>query len=221
MSVSATSYHSSAVYKIIADRFYKRHRIKIADHIDTMTKLGVRIGQGFSFVPNDMKDLRDLIVSHRNFRKDNTKNFCDYVAALATKGEGFREIGAPSLHCQITDSKFHVHLDMFGFVAIGPDGKKYFTPDAIQHIIDELGWAKLVEILDEKAPPLGQLFGRVHLVVPNTKNRFNQGMDGKIDLAAGAKFNLYESKNWTLAIEKTVSLDGVKKTMVNVELFEL
>ncbi len=125
MAISKHEYFFNEVYRVIANRLADRHKIQISDHIDTMFEIGARPGQGITFRPVDGDRLKSLLKMPA-FAHDDRRNFCERVAAAATKGEGYREVGAPSLHCQIAANSCNIHLDSYGFVAIGPDGKKYY-----------------------------------------------------------------------------------------------
>lgn len=209
MAISKHAYLFNPVYRVIANRFTTRHHVKIGEHIATMNRIGVRLGQGITFIPHDHTRLKQALRKPA-FAHDDRRHICDAVAALATQGEGYREFGAPSLHCQIAQGSCNIHLDSFGFVAIGPDGKKYYNPDLVQHIVDELGWATIVGWLDKKQPTLGSLIGRTHPILPNSRNRY--------DLSVGGKFVLARGKGWSLAVDGTVSAKRERKVMGKVEI---
>jgi hypothetical protein len=209
MAISKHAYLFNSVYRVIANRFMDRHEINIDNHIDTMHKIGARPGQGITFRPVDSDKLKSLLKKPA-FTHDNRRNFCELVAAAATKGEGYRETGAPSLHCQIAASICNIHLDSYGFVAIGPDGKKYYNPELVQHIVDELGWATVVEWLDKKQPAVGGFLGKFRPILPNSRNRYNPAVGGRFVVAKG--------QGWSLGIDRTVSLTGEKKTIANLEI---
>ena len=100
MAISKHAYLFNKVYRDIANRLRDRHNINIANHIDTMEKIEPTLGQGFWFRPVDSGKLKNLL-KMPGFAHDNRRNLCDRVAAMATKGQGYRETGAPSLYCQI------------------------------------------------------------------------------------------------------------------------
>ena len=209
MAISKHEYFSNNVYRVIANRLMDRHRIHIDKHIDTMHVIGVRLGQGITFRPVNSDNLKSLLKMPA-FAHDNRRSFCERVAAAATQGEGYRETGAPSLHCQIAASSCNIHLDSYGFVAIGPGGKKYYNPDLVQHIVDELGWATVVGWLDKKQPTIGGFVGRFRPILPNSRNRYNPAVGGRFVVAKG--------QGWSLGIDRTISLSGEKKTMGNLEI---
>lgn len=209
MAISKHAYLFNPVYRVIANRLTERHKIDLNKHIDTMYEIGTRPGQGITFRPVDSDKLKNLLKLPM-FAHDNRRHFCERVAAAATQGEGYRETGAPSLHCQIAASRCNIHLDSYGFVAIGPDGKKYYNPDLVQHIVDELGWATVVGWLDKKQPTLGGFIGRIRPILPNSRNRYNPAVGGRFVVAKG--------QGWSLGIDRTISLTGEKKTVANLEV---
>lgn len=206
MALDWTQYIGNPVYQTIASRLYERHNIRIADQIDSMSRIGARNGIGFHFVAKNPESLRLIFKQSPGFAHDNRQHFCDQAAALATNGEGFREIGVPSLHCAVAKSICSIHLDSFGFVARGPDGKKYYNPDLIQHIIDELGWASFVQWVESKSRPLGGFLARIHPVLPNSRNRYNLSIDPRKrnPLTLGGQLDVIERNTWRLSIEGRV-----------------
>ncbi len=205
-------YYGNSIYKQIASRLYNRHKIRIADHINVMEKIGTRLGQGIEFEPIDGGNLKNLLKMPK-FAHDNRKHLCDLVAAGATKGEGYREIGVPSLHIQVAPTLCKIHIDNFGFVAIGPDGQKYYNPDLVQHIVDELFWEdKFVGWVSTKNQTLGGFLGRIHPVLPNSRNRY------KLDF--GGRFDVKKGKGWSLGLEATRGLSGENKVMGKIEVYE-
>ena len=210
MAISKHSYFLNNVYRTIANRLFDRHRINISEHIDVMSKIGVRPGQGITFRPVDRNILENLF--RKAFTHDNRRNLCELVAAAATKGEGYRESGAPSLHCQVSTSSCNIHLDSYGFVAIGPDGRKYYNLDLVQHIVDELGWAIVVEWLEKKQPMVGSFVSRFHPILPNSRNRYNP--------AVGGRFTVAKGQGWSLGIDSTVSSNNEKKTLAVLEVLD-
>ncbi|MBT3058252.1 MAG: hypothetical protein AB2728_04435 [Candidatus Thiodiazotropha sp.] len=209
MTISKHAYTFNSVYRTIANRLRNRHNINIGDHIDTMLEIGARAGQGITFRPIDSNKLKSLLKMPA-FAHDDRRNLCERIAAAATKGEGYREVGAPSLHCQIAANSCNIHLDSYGFVAIAPDGTKYYNPDLVQHIVDELGWATVVGWLDKKQPVLGGLVGRFRPILPNSRNRYAPAVGGRFVLAKG--------KGWGLGIDHTVSTSGERQTKANLEV---
>jgi hypothetical protein len=206
-----SSYIGSQVYQNICNRFYNRHQIKFPDHIASVLKVGVLNGQGIEFVAKDAARFGNLLRMPR-FAPDDRRHLCDRVASLATKGQGYREVGVPSLHVAVSPDLCSVHIDTFGFVAIGPNGQKYYNPDAIQHILDELVLQdKFVGWVTKHNRSLGAFLGRVHFVGPSSRNRYR--------LAAGGRFNLKQGVGWSIGIEANKSLSGEKRYMGKVDVF--
>ncbi len=209
MAITKQAYLFNGVYRTIANRLRDRHNIKLDEHVAAMLKIGPRPGVGVTFKPVDSDRLKSLLQMPA-FAHDNRNDLCERLAAAATQGEGYRETGAPSLHCQIAAQSCNIHLDSYGFVAIAPDGQKYYNPDLVQHIVDELGWGTVVGWLDNKQPTLGRFMNRFHPILPNSRNRYN--------LALGGQFILKEGQGWSLGIERTYSSSGEKKIMANLEI---
>ena len=195
------SYYWEPVFRDIADRFYRQHRIFLQDHIATLKRVSHLHGEGIDFIPVDHKKfIEALRASH--FKLDNKRHLCDAVAASATNGVGYREVGIPSLHCQVSSGSVNVHIDAFGFVAMH-NGQKIYTPDAIQHIIDELVWAKVVAWIRKRDPELASLLEKTHPVVPHSKIKYAPVAGGRIDIRKG--------KGWSLAYDYTVGFAGERK----------
>ena len=206
-------YYGNAIYKEIAGRLYKRHNIRIVDHINVMEKIGTTVGQGITFEPKDGEQLKNLLKMAK-FAHDNRKYFVDRLAAGATKGEGYREVGARSLHSQVTPTRCNIHIDHFGFVAIGLNGQKYYNPDSAQHIVGELLWDDIiVGWVSKHNRTLGGILGHTHPVIPNSRNRFKLDFGGRIDVKKGNK--------WSVGLEATRGISGENKFMVKVEGWEL
>lgn len=210
MSISRHAYFTNSVYRGIANRLAKRYKINIAEHIVDMEKVGANIGVGFDFVPADADKLKKLL-KLPHFAHDNRNYLCDRAAALVTHGEGYREVGAPSLHFQVASDVVNVHLDTYGFVAIGPNGEKYFNPELIQHIADDLGAATLAQLVGKVHPKLGAFLGRFHPIVPNASNRYRP--------ALGARFVVGKWKGWTLGLDWTKSSSGETRKGATLELW--
>jgi hypothetical protein len=177
-SIPKVVYGFDPIFTGISTRFRTRHGININRHIESMSWVGQRIEQGFNFVPFSASDfLAEL--KEAGFENDLREKHLGFIpsvgaiAALATKGEGYREPGSPSLHCAVAPDLCNVHLDNVGFRVDG------YNPDAGQHIVDELIWQ------DKVAPLLGTAIGkilpdslsgivtdmlhRLHPVVPNSR----------------------------------------------------
>lgn len=206
-----SAYLTSQVWKDICHRFYKQHRIKFPDHVDTVVSVGVTNGQGIEFVARDHETFEALL-KKPVFQPDDKKHLCDRVASMATKGQGYREASVPSLHIAVAPSLCSVHIDTFGFVAIGPNGQKYYNPDAIQHILDELVWQdKFVGWVTTKNRAVGAMLGRVHFDGPSSRNRYR--------LQVGARVNVVERPNWSIGFEANRSLEGENRYMGMIDVF--
>ncbi|NJM52504.1 MAG: hypothetical protein HC846_03365, partial [Blastocatellia bacterium] len=140
-------YSNDSVYLEIQRRFMRfSPPIKIGEHIDSMIEIGRTISEGITFKPISSLSLRmDIAFTKMDknsgqlaFHWDDRKVWVYKLAALATDGEGYREIGTPSLHCAISDEKCNIHIDEFGFIALLPSGESYLTPSLVRHIGDEL-----------------------------------------------------------------------------------
>jgi hypothetical protein len=206
-----SEYLGSKVYKDICHRFYKRHFIKFPDHIDAVYSVGVNNGQGIEFKPRDAAKFGALL-RPPSFAPDDKHFFADRIASLATKGQGYREVGVPSLHVAVSPELCSVHIDTFGFVAIGPNGQKNYNPDAIQHIFDELVLQdKFVGWVTKHNRTLGAALGHVHFVGPSSRNRYR--------LAVGGRLNVAQGSGWSLGIQATKALSGEKRYMGTVEVY--
>ncbi|WP_299482658.1 hypothetical protein [uncultured Roseibium sp.] len=209
--LGVSSYLGSEVYKQICNRFYKQHSIKLPDHIAEVYKVGVSNGQGMEFLARDPEKFEALLKMPK-FAPDNQEHFCDRIASMATKGQGYRETGVPSLHIAVAPEECSVHIDTFGFVAIGPDGQKYYNPDAIQHILDELLWQdKFVGWVTKHSKPLGMLLSHVHFRGPSSRNRYR--------LSAGVRVNAAQGDGWNIGIEATQALSGEQTVVGSVEVY--
>jgi hypothetical protein len=205
-------YLGSQVYKDICNRFYNRHFIKFPDHVAAILSVGVTNGQGIEFAAKDADKFQRLL-RMPSFAPDNKRHLCDRVASLATKGQGYREVGVPSLHIAVSPDLCSVHIDTFGFVAIGPDGQKYYNLDAIQHIVDELLLQdKFVGWVTKRNRTLGAMLGRVHFAGPSSRNRYR--------LAVGGRVNVVERPGWSIGLEVNRSLSGETRYMGKVDVFD-
>ena len=212
MTIPRHVYIFNEVFNVIKDRLWLLHNINIFEHIDIMHEIGVRPGQGITFRPVDSDNLKSLL-KWPSFTHDNRNNFCERLASAATRGKGYRETGSPSLHFQIAASYCNIHLDNYGFVTIGPNGIKYYNPDSVQHIVDELVWGVyVVEKLDKKAPMIGSIVGRFHPILPNSRNRHNP--------AVGGRFDVVKRKGWALGIDTTISITGERRVIGAWEVYE-
>lgn len=215
-------YSDNPVYMEIQNRFFHFHpRINIGEHIDSMIEIGRTISEGITFKPVSSLRLRmdiaftniDQYSNQKAFHWDNRKVWVNKLAALATDGEGYREIGTPSLHCAISEEKCNIHIDEFGFVAIGLNGEEYFTPDLVRHIGDELIWRDKIRknairflkfsLPDEIAEPAAKLLDRTYLVMPNSQDRYGFDINNKFKPRIGLGFKLWNNKVVDLRFEYT------------------
>jgi hypothetical protein len=214
-------------YKVISERLMNFNPgIDLGKHIAHDTKkakdkleIGPTTSEGISFVPRDPIALRMEIVAARNksglsvFHYDDRKIWIFRLAAVATHGGGYREIGSPSLHCAIASDVCNIHLDDFGFVSIGSDGKTYFTPDALPHIADELIYRAyirkyvrkaLVAGLGEKiAAPAALLLDQSYLALPTLSKLNMSKLTNKIDKRIGMGVKIAETDAIKLRFEST------------------
>ena len=203
MAISKTVYWTSDVYMKIVSRFRQRYYLDLTQHIDSMSKIGRSVGEGITFVPVDHQRLIQALTATRAFAHDDRAVLVQEIAAAATEGEGFRERGSPSLHCQISASVCNIHLDQYGFVAEGPDGQTYYNPDAVQHIFDELVWA--TDIVPEVRKLLGDkmadVLSRLQPVLPNSTNNYRPAVGGQLVLGSGS--NGDASGRWKVTVDVT------------------
>jgi hypothetical protein len=87
-----------------------------------------------------------------------------------------REIGPSSVHWQIEPQVCNVHIDRWGFVMKDGDGNSYYSPDAIQHIVDELMWAKIAEWMGNKlgSQKVYLMMRKIQPVLPNSSNQYHK-----------------------------------------------
>jgi len=202
-------------------------RIVLSDHIDKVLEVGRTISEGITFKPRSASTFRNAVVSatrkgQRAFHWDDRRIFLYKLAALATDGQGYREIGTPSLHIAISDEKCNVHIDEFAFVLKGPFGSTYFSPDAMRHIGDELVYRAYVRkylimglyqtLPDQIAKPAAQLLDRTYMVLPSTENRFDMRVGMGVRLNTGK----YHQLNFEYTCGNSDCSDG--KYMVNLNL---
>lgn len=194
--IAEAVYRKDPIFRQLADRFWSKHRIDIHQHIEHVVKLGHRLEQGFNFVPmlasaweEELKRARfelDLRERHLGFIPS-----VGSIAAAATKGEGYREPGSPSLHCAVSPSLCNVHLDAVGFKVEGGYG-----PDAPQHIVDELFWQdKVVKSLEGILPKMvTDALYRVHPIVPSSRqiNPYSKEIGVQVDLMNIRRNNLQQ-----------------------------
>lgn len=191
-------YMGSPVWKAISHRFYELHGIRIAEHVKSMLKVERGLGQGITFVPKERHELVRKLIDTGAFAHDDRDYLVDRAAAAVTQGEGYREIGPVSLHVAVAPERCNIHIDDYGFVGIGPDGKKYFNADLFQHIGDDLGIGFLREFFNKHAPPVGWMLERTHVDLPNSSNQYRKGIGAHFDIARGRSNN--PEKRWALTL---------------------
>jgi hypothetical protein len=193
-----------------------RHFIDIRAHIKSMWKLKRRLEEGFYFVPKDVGKWEAALI-HAGFQHDLREKHLGFIpsvgalAALATTGQGYRERGSPSLHCAVARDMCNVHLDNIGFRFNG------YSPDAGQHIVDELLWQ------DNVVPFLGKIFSlsglsklvpisvtdvfhRAHPLVPNSgQSKPFREMGAEFDIASGRSRDLQQQWRFTFDVTHSCS----------------
>jgi hypothetical protein len=208
-SIPKVDYAFNPIYHDISTRFRTRHGIDIGEYIESMSWLGRRVEQGFSFVPRDAANLTTAL-GRAGFQNDLREKHLGFIpsvgalAALATHGQGYREKGSPSLHCAIAPDICNVHLDNVGFRMDG------YGPDAGQHIVDELLWQdKIVPAVGKLLPTqVTDLLHRFHPVIPNTRQikPFSE-LGFEFDVASGRSRDL--QRQWRVTIDVTHSCSDV------------
>jgi hypothetical protein len=214
MAKPILDFQGNPVYMEIAARFYRfSPAIRLEDHIDQVTDIGRTISEGVFFKPKDSLKFRmevaftklDEYSGIRAFHWDDRKVWVYRLAALATDGEGYREIGQPSLHIAIGSDVCNVHIDEFGFFGLDPNGLPYLGPESIRHIADELGYrvyvrGPLIKLLkfglpDAIAEPAAKLLDATYLVAPGASNRYEKRV--------GIGVKLLDRKYYDLRFEYT------------------
>jgi hypothetical protein len=190
---------SSDVYVKIMKRLLMLYNIQIHHHIKRMISIHESTGDGITFVPHDHTMLIAALTATGKFEMDDRRHLAGAAASAATNGVGYREQNYTSLHCQIAPDECNIHIDRVGFVAIGPDGKAYYSPDLVQHILDELLMAKLVAAVRDKNRFIGNLLGRVHPVVPTEKTRYHPAIGAKVVIGRGEDVSL--RKSWEISFD--------------------
>jgi hypothetical protein len=176
-SMADTSYLTSDVFIKINHRLQPApYRIDLCKHIKRVIKLYPDTGGGITFEPQDHQALTRALTDTKAFAKDDRGNFFGALASAATTGLGMREIGPSSVHWQIAPQVCNVHIDRWGFVMKDADGNTYYSPDAVQHIVDELMWAKIAEWAGNKlgSQKVYLMMRRVQPVVPNSSNQYQK-----------------------------------------------
>jgi hypothetical protein len=217
----------TGIVDYIADRFYTKYHIEILEHIKTLKKVGENLGQGITFLPVNSLKLKAALDDAKIFIPDDKATIVGCLASAATEGTGYREVGqgtSKSLHCQISMHQLpcNIHVDNWAFTPLGPDGKRYYNPDAIQHIVDELIWGTYaVEKAYNLWSPLGWTLDRIHPIVPNSRNiqPLFPTSEKRYDLQVGARVDIIKGNNSGIWFEHTRSLrDGEKRNMIYAEL---
>jgi hypothetical protein len=207
--IDRLDYLTNPVYMEIASRFLQvTPPILIGNHIAEMTEIGGTISEGITFeVRSNLKfgmeiasAKSDRFSNMKAFHWDDRKVWIYKLAALVTDGQGYREIGKPSLHIAIGTTTCNVHIDEFGFVGRGPNGEEYFTPDLFPHIVDELGYRAYVrpvmrKLLDGGLPrflaePAKKLVDQTYLVAPSSRNSYEWRFGPGIKLVSTKKVDL-------------------------------
>lgn len=196
------------VFRKIEQRFQQKYGIRIQNHIANVNAVSVgrTTGQGITFTAKNHGALALALQSTNNFRKDDRSEVFGALAAGATSGDGWREVGRPgepSLHCQLSRTLCNIHIDRIGFVAKGPDGRAYYSPDALFHIADELVLASIAGAAHRAHPYLGEVVSRIHPVMPNIRNRYQPVFGGQLELASGESVDLRRSWQVTFDLTKT------------------
>lgn len=200
MAIPRSTFLVMDVYKKIATRFWDLHKIKLHEHIDSMSLIGPTVAEGITFVPVDSEDFISALEGTGVFRKDDRRDVVQGAASAATTGTGYREKGRPSLHCQVGKVVVNVHLDQYGFVVDSPDGDSYYNPDLVQHIIDELLWGVFVVGGARKlSETLGDILSRVHPTVSNSENGYKPMVGGRLDVVRGQSPN--GVARWRISID--------------------
>lgn len=207
--IAEVVYRKDPIFRQLAERFSRVHHIDIHRHIEYVIKLGHRLEQGFDFVPMLASEWEEELKRAR-FQQDVRERHLGFipsvgsVAAAATKGEGYREPGSPSLHCSVSPSVCNVHLDTVGFKVDGGYG-----PDAPQHIVDELFWQdKVVKNLEKVLPKwTTDTLYRLHPIVPSSRQvtPYSREVGVQVDLLNMRRNNLQQQILITVDLTRSCS----------------
>jgi hypothetical protein len=201
------------VFKKIQHRFQQKYGIRIQNHIANLNavKVGRTTGEGITFTAKNHGALALALQSTKNFRKDDRSDVFGAVAAGATSGDGWREVGKPgepSLHCQLSKTLCNIHLDRIGFVAKGPDGQTYYSPDSFFHIADELVMASIAGAAHRAHPFLGEVVSRIHPIMPNIQNKYKPVFGGQLEIASGESVDL--KRRWKVTFDLTKTCKNLR-----------
>lgn len=199
--IAKHAYQFRPVYRLIAGRLRVRYGLEIDHHVSSMQKVGARSGEGIFFFPKDHVALRSALKPPA-FGRDDLERFCDAAPDLPGRLQGFREAGAPSLHCRIAAGLCNIHLDTYGFVVIDPDGVKHHEPALVQRVVDVLDWEQVVRLLGSVDPSLARLAGSTRPVPAGRAP------------ASGGAVAVESGRGFRLAVERSVEARGEKR-MVN------
>jgi len=137
---------------------------------------GPTTASGFGFPPKKGGDRQLLLALNATgkFHLDDGREPFGAAAGSQHKGaESWREEGIEHrLHCAIAPDECSCHIDAFGFVLTDPEGRSFYGPDAVQHIVHDLGWQYIVRKVWAKSSHLGEVLSLVHPFVPNSSDNF-------------------------------------------------
>lgn len=162
-------------FKAINRRFNRRGmKIDLDSHIDYVCYASEIVGEGVAFRPRNATAFKEAITDSQLFHHDDRSDHFGKIAALATTGEGYREVSTPSLHVAISDVIASVHIDSYAFMIRGANGEVVISPDVGQHIFDELLFRMPMPWLRRKGMPfLASVLQSLHPVLPNSTNRYS------------------------------------------------
>lgn len=195
-------YHKIPAIQSVQQRLsHRRIKIDLDSHVERILSVSDIVGEGIVFAPTDPDRLKKEIEDSGMFHHDDRTIVSGKVAALATIGEGYREISTPSLHVAISDKLCSVHIDSYAFLLHGRGGIAEITPDVGQHTLDELVFRLPAAWLRRKSPFLASILQGLHPVLPNSTNeyalrfglRFTPGASHNLDLMRGVPRLMFES----------------------------
>ena len=184
-------YLSNDVYVTIAKRLAVLG-IKLDDYIDGTPDIGGTTLDGVTFSPLNYSRLAQAVQGAKRAngqtfiegKKTATADAID-LSFLATSGRGFREISwtdgqsatldFSALHLALSPLRCNVHIDEFGVVVAGPDGKISLSPNALHHIANELILKTIIkEFLQDKFGLSPWYIDHLFVELPNAANKFSQ-----------------------------------------------